>query len=155
MVRLHQSARPLGPIVPDQPNPRHLPLALGACLLLFAFSIIYVPAVGHGFVKDDFGWIARSHIRSPRDALNLLGAPSGFFRPLVSLSFGLNQWVCSVQPRSYGLTNVVLAIGCAGAIFLLARALSLPAAAALLANAIWMFNWHGIPLLRLAAKVRR
>jgi len=52
--------------------------------------------------------------------------------------------MCGVQPRCYGLTNVMLAIGCAWAIFLLGRALSLPAAAALLASAIWMFNWHGI-----------
>ena len=52
--------------------------------------------------------------------------------------------MCGLQPRCYGLTNVALAIGCAWAIFLLARALSLPAEAALLASALWMFNWHGI-----------
>jgi hypothetical protein len=128
----------------SSPGGRYLPLALGACLLLSAFSIVYLPAAGHGFVKDDFGWIARSRIDSPREALNLLRAPSGFFRPVVSLSFGMNRWLCGLQPRCYGLTNVLLAIGCAGAIFLLARALSLPAGAALLASALWMFNWHGI-----------
>ena len=131
-------------MAPLSPGGRPIPLALGACLLLVAFSLIYAPAAGHGFVKDDFGWIARSRIRSPHEALNLLGAPSGFFRPLVSLSFGVNRWACGVQPRCYGLTNVVLAIGCACALFLLARALSLPAEAALLASAIWIFNWHGI-----------
>ena len=126
------------------PGDRHISLALGACLLLAAFALVYAPAAGHGFVKDDFGWVARSQIRSPHDALNLLGAPSGFFRPLVSLSFGMNRWVCGVEPRCYGLTNLMLAIGCAWAIFLLARALTLPAEAALLASALWMFNWHGI-----------
>lgn len=63
---------------------------------------------------------------------------------MVSLSFGMNRWVCGVRSRCYGLTNVVLAVGGAWAIFLLARALSLPAGGALLASAVWMFNWHGI-----------
>jgi hypothetical protein len=132
-------------VASPSPGPRHLPLALCACLLLAAFSIVYLPAVGHGFVKDDFGWVARSRVQSARGALNLVRAPGGgFYRPLVSLSFGMNRWVCGLQPRCYGLTNVALAIGCAWAIFLLAKSLSLPAEAALFASALWMFNWHGI-----------
>ena len=116
-----------------------------ACILLVAVGLVYFPAVGHGFVKDDFGWIGRSRIGSVSDFVRLMDtAPTGFFRPIISLSFGINRWVCGFVPLCYGLTNVVLAIGCAGAIFLLGRALLLPDGAAILASALWIFNWHGV-----------
>ena len=41
---------------------------------------------------------------------------------------------------------MVLALGCAGGIYTLARALDLPRGGALAASAIWAFNWHGISM---------
>jgi hypothetical protein len=117
--------------------------------LLAAFGLIYLPAAGHGFIKDDFGWIAQSSVASWSDAAGLLGSPTGFFRPIVSLSFGVNRWLCGLQPLCYGLTNVALAVACGAAVFILARGLSLPAGAALLASALWIFNWHGINMATL------
>src|SRR5262249_54393984 len=64
------------------------------------------------------------------------GAPSGFFRPLVSLSFGVNRWGCGLQPRCYGLSNLVLLLACAAAIFVLVRGLGLSKGNALLASSI-------------------
>ena len=115
-----------------------------AALVVVAFSLIYVPMAGHGFVKDDFMWVGRSRIHAVDDLPRVLAAPSGFFRPLVSLSFAATWPICGLEPRCYGLTNVLLAIACAASIAHLARALSLPPAGALLAAAIWLFNWHGI-----------
>src|SRR5262249_37117327 len=69
-----------------------------------------------------------------------------FFRPMVSLSFGANRWICDLEPRCYGLTNLVLAIACAAAIYALARSLAIPRGGALLASAVWAFNWHGIEM---------
>ena len=42
-------------------------------ILVFAISIVYLPDVGHGFVKDDFGWIAKSHIASWSDVQAAFG----------------------------------------------------------------------------------
>jgi hypothetical protein len=112
-------------------------------LLLAALCIIYVPAVGHGFVKDDVVWIANSDFTHPRELL--LSAPSGFYRPAVSVSFAVDRWACGTQqPFCYGATNFLLLIACAIAVLLLGRALSLSAGAAVLAAALWAFNWNGI-----------
>jgi hypothetical protein len=116
-----------------------------AIWLVAVFALVYGPKVGHGFVKDDFAWIARSDLRSIDDTHTVLfGAPTGFFRPMVSLSFAANRPLCGLESRCYGLTNLVLAIACAVAIARLAFALALPTAAAVFAGALWMFNWHGI-----------
>lgn len=122
-------------------------LAVG--LLATAFAAIYIPDVGHGFVKDDFVWIARSRIRSLTDVVAIFGAPTGFFRPVVSLSFAANAAVCGVAPLCYGLTNLALAAGCAVAIGWLAVSLGLRRGAAVAAGAIWAFNVHGINMATL------
>jgi hypothetical protein len=38
-------------------------------LLVGTFLLVYLPAIGHGFIKDDFMWIARG-----REARSLAGA---------------------------------------------------------------------------------
>jgi len=116
-----------------------------AALLLAAFLAVYAPAVGHGFIKDDFEWLAHSRVSSPSGLRAVFTrAPSGFFRPVVSLSFAANLAACGTASRCYGLTNMFLAAGCAVAVFLLARGLSLSAGAAIVAAEIWAFNWHGV-----------
>jgi hypothetical protein len=115
-----------------------------SALLVTALASIYVPSVGHGFVKDDFVWIARSHLESAADVSRLFQAPTGFFRPLVSFSFALNRAVSGLDPLGYGLVNVALLFGCCVAIVLLAQALSFPRPAALVCAALWAFNFHGI-----------
>jgi hypothetical protein len=115
-----------------------------SALLATALASIYVPSVGHGFVKDDFVWIARSHFESAADVSRLFQAPTGFFRPVVSISFALNRSVSGLDPLGYGLVNVALLFGCCLAIVLLAQALSCSRPAALLCAALWAFNFHGI-----------
>ena len=128
-----------------------------AALVLFAdISAVYLPDIGHGFIRDDAGWVGprsfRFNVRkdgqlvfSLSDANNLLTkAHAGLFRPAVSLSFAVERRACGISPLCYGLTNFVLLIACAAAIVALAQALSLPPGPALLAGALWIFNWHGI-----------
>jgi hypothetical protein len=115
-----------------------------SAVLATALASIYVPSVGHGFVKDDFVWIARSHFDSLADVSRLFQAPTGFFRPLVSISFALNRTFSGLDPLSYGLVNVALLFGCCIAIVLLAQALSFPRPAAVFCAAVWAFNVHGI-----------
>lgn len=114
-------------------------------VLLCAFAAIYAPAVGHGFIKDDFEWIEDSRIASVGDAFRFLQrAPSGFFRPAVSLTFAADYAACGFNSKCYGLTNVALALACAGSVFLLSRALLLSNVGSVVASAVWLFNWHGI-----------
>jgi hypothetical protein len=115
-----------------------------AAILLTALVLIYVPDVGHGFVKDDYVWIARSRLESLADVAQLLQAPTGFFRPLVSASFGVNRALSPLNPLGYGLTNLGLLIGCCLSIAWLVRALSFPWPSAVFAAALWAFNFHGI-----------
>jgi hypothetical protein len=112
-------------------------------MLLIVLSLIYLPDVGHGFMKDDFAWIAYSDLSSASRLF--LDAPSGFYRPMVSLSFGVNRRACgAASAMCYGATNFALLVACAAAVFGLGRALSKSSGAAMLAAAIWAFNWHGI-----------
>jgi hypothetical protein len=55
----------------------------------------------------------------------------------------VNRSVCGLRPFCYGLTNFLLFAGCAAGVATLGRALSLPIGGAILAAAIWAFNWHG------------
>ncbi|MEQ1575711.1 MAG: hypothetical protein ABL993_15840, partial [Vicinamibacterales bacterium] len=68
----------------------------------------------------------------------------GFYRPLVSLSFAANYRVSGLNPFAYGLTNLALALLDAALLYALARRFTLPAGAALLGTAVWLFNFHGI-----------
>src|ERR1700745_2108463 len=118
--------------------------AVAAWVLFAAICAIYLPDIGHGFIRDDVGWIGYNELRSWADARDVFSARAGLFRPAVSLSFALERRACGVQPLCYGLTNFALLIACAGAVVMCARSLGLPAGAAVLAAAIWVLNWHGI-----------
>jgi hypothetical protein len=116
-----------------------------ALALPFAvFLIIYGASVGHGFVADDFGWILDSRAHSLHDVGALFFKSSGFYRPVVGLTFAADYAVFGTHPLGYGLTNVAFASICAVLLFLVARELALSEAAALLAVALWLLNPHGI-----------
>lgn len=120
-----------------------------AAVLAVAFALVYLPAAGHGLIKDDFVWIASSRVHSLSDLASFLRAPTGFFRPVVSLSFAANYAACGVTPLCYGLTNVALAAGCAAMVALLGVAMGLSRAGAVAAAALWAFNMHGIDMATL------
>ena len=116
---------------------RQFGVPIVALWLATMFCLIYGPAVGHGFIKDDFRWIRHSQIASLDDVVQIFErSAGGFFRPLVSMSFGANRVMCGLDSRCYGLTNVMFAVACAGGVFVLARRLSLPSWAALVASAV-------------------
>ncbi len=126
-----------------KPAPNHESLVAGV-LLSAALLLAYVPDLGHGFVKDDFGWIRGARIESASDAAALLTRNNGFYRPLVSATFALNYAVSGMAPLAYGVTNFALLLAGAALLFMVARRLSLPAAPSALASALWAFNFHGI-----------
>jgi len=119
-------------------------LTIITVLITALFAAIYLPALGHGFIKDDFRWIAAAEVHSPSDIARIFSTDLGFYRPLVTLSFALDRTLWNLDARGYALTNVLLLAADAVLLFLLARRLSLRREAALVAAAVWLFNFHGI-----------
>ncbi len=111
---------------------------------LLAFALAYVPDMGHGFIKDDFRWIRESSVERVPDALALLLSDNGFYRPLVSLSFALDHALFGTWPFGYALTNLLLILAAALALYGLARGLGLSAGAAAFAAAALLLNPHGV-----------
>src|SRR5258706_10612841 len=81
-----------------------------AALVLLAG--VYGCDAGHGFVKDDFVWILTSRVEHAADFRRLLGAPTGFFRPLVSVSFAIDHALFGLSPLGYGFFNLSLLLSC-------------------------------------------
>jgi hypothetical protein len=115
-----------------------------AFVLLVAFGLAYLPDVGHGFIIDDFAWIDHGRLDGERTLAQVLFDQVGFYRPVVALSFGINHAMFATWSKGYGLTNFLLALGCAAGVWALARAAALPRGPALVAAALWAFNFHGI-----------
>jgi hypothetical protein len=115
-------------------------LWLALCALL-----TYGPSVGRGFVADDFGWIYFSRIDSLTKAWHLLleGAP-GFYRPMVALSFGIDELLYGLSPAGYAITNLAMAFAVVAGIVWLGVALRLAPVAAVFGAGLWILNFHGI-----------
>jgi len=94
-----------------------MPRLLGrgaAVSVLCLIAGVYGCDAGHGFVKDDFVWIATSRVQTGGDLIRQLGAGTGFFRPIVSLSFVVDRAIFDRAPLAYGLTNLALLFACIG-----------------------------------------
>jgi hypothetical protein len=111
--------------------------------VLFAVAV-YLPDVGRGFIKDDFGWVEAGRATLDAPSVALLSPPPGFYRPLVVLSFAFDYFVYGIEPRGYGFTNFALYVACIAALWSLCRALRLQPSAATLAAIVWAVNPHGI-----------
>jgi hypothetical protein len=118
---------------------------IGAALAVAAaFLLIYLPDVGRGFISDDFRWIEESRAAWPRHLVALFSANTGFYRPIVSMTFAQDFAVWGTNAFGYGLTNVALCLLTAAALVTLARRLGLSAGAAVVAAAVWLFNFHAV-----------
>ena len=109
-----------------------------------AFALVYVPAIGRGFIKDDFVWIATSRVGSAADVAALFASNTGFYRPLVSLTFAADHALWGLNALGYGVTNLVLAVACPALLFALARAFGLPRTPSVVGAAAWAFNFHAV-----------
>jgi hypothetical protein len=130
---------------PDAARPRGVPrplVAAAAFVWAVVFLAVYLPRVGHGFVQDDFAWIASSRIAHLSDVARIFASDHGFYRPLVALTFGADRALFELHPFGYGLTNLLLALGCGAALMWLARGFALRWPAAVFAAALWLLNPH-------------
>src|SRR5262249_40571610 len=135
----------------DRQEPARVNLARGStfiAVLIAAWAIfamaVYLPDVGRGFVKDDFGWVetGRAALDAPSDVL--FPQTPGFYRPAVALTFAADYLLHDSRPRGYGFTNLALYVLCIGAIAAMGRAIGLSAAASTLAAFVWSVNPHGL-----------
>lgn len=79
--------------------------------LIVALQImIFAPHVGKGFIKDDFTWLENVVPDGKVDYLRPFTQTTGFFRPLVGISFGVQYQVYGMNPRPFGLFNLILHI---------------------------------------------
>ena len=118
-----------------------LPVAgwLFACL-----TLAYLPDIGHGFIADDFAWVAHGHVAGVSDLTGrLLMSVGGFFRPVLLLSFAANRMLSGVSPFGFALGNLLLACAVAAAIVALVRARGFSVMEGLFAAGVWAFNLHG------------
>jgi hypothetical protein len=111
---------------------------------LLVFLVVYGTAAGHGFISDDFGWIVDSRVDSLGAALELFAKHHGFYRPFVSLSFALNYALFGLHPLGYGWTNLLLAVLCAGLVYVLLRSVGIGRGVAWMGAMVWLLNFHGI-----------
>ncbi len=113
-------------------------------LLLATLLAIYLPGLGHGFIKDDFVWIASNQMTRPTDLIAPFTHAPDFYRPLVALSFAADWWLFGAEPLAYGLTNLAFLLAAAAALGSLAVALGMTRGSALVAAALWSLSFHGI-----------
>jgi membrane protein implicated in regulation of membrane protease activity len=117
-------------------------LAIG--LLGIAAGAAYLPDVGRGFIKDDFGWIVAGRVERLGDLGPIFRRPVGFYRPLVTLTFAADRALFGLQPFPYGCTNLALLLLAAGLLVRLGTRLGLSRGLATLVGALWTFNFHGV-----------
>jgi hypothetical protein len=106
--------------------------------------VTYLPDLGHGFLKDDFSWIAGARLEHGQTHFEIFRRHNGFYRPLVSLSFAVNEAIFDLRPFGYGLTNLALVLIDMLGVVALGMALRMPPALAALAAGLWALNPHGI-----------
>jgi hypothetical protein len=119
-------------------------VAAASAVPFIVFLAVYLPAAGHGFISDDFGWLMHNRIGTLSDLWRIVRSDNGFYRPVVALSFAANQLAFGLNARAYGMTNVMLAALCGASVYVLCRALQLPRGAATFASALWLLNLHGV-----------
>jgi hypothetical protein len=77
-------------------------------MLIIAQFIIFGTHVGTGFVTDDFNWLESVVHSGKVEYLRSFTATTGFFRPLVGLSFAIQYRLHGMNPKAYGLFNMLI-----------------------------------------------
>ena len=109
--------------------------------VLIAFIAVYSIDIGHGFIKDDFSWILH---RPTTLTAAFTDTPMGFFRPLVALSFELNERLFGLAPAPYAWTNLLCAAAIAVLVAATTASLGFGRLGGAFAAGLWAFNFHGI-----------
>lgn len=77
-------------------------------LLLISQVIIFLPHVGKGFITDDFNWLDSVLRDGKPDILRTFKETTGFFRPLVGITFAIQYQLHGLNPLAFGLFNLFI-----------------------------------------------
>ena len=117
-------------------------LVLLAMLLVFQV-IIYAPQVGTGFVTDDFVWLDNTVVNGQVDFLKPFTETTGFFRPMVNLTIGIQYYVHGLNPLPYGWLNLLLHLANILLVYLVLDSVEISRPYALWAAALFAVNAKG------------
>ena len=120
------------------------PVRLAVTLVVFALALIYLPDIGHGFLRDDFMWVRAARVETSSDLRRIFTENVGFYRPLVTTTFAVNRAMFGLRPLPYALTNFALLLVCMWLIVRVAGSVGLGPPFALTAAALWSLNFHGV-----------
>ena len=102
---LRDRARGLASRMHERGTALHGPLVPAALVVLAVLA--FLPALGIGFFRDDFGWV-KGALEGTRDASWVLEPAKTDFRPIPKLSVLANLVVSGIDPRGYALFNVLV-----------------------------------------------
>ena len=92
-------------------NKKNKKKTLVLLFLLFILElIIFSPHVGKGFITDDFIWLNSVVPDGNVDYIRPFTKTTGFFRPMVGLSFAIQFQIHGMDPMPYGFFNLFLHI---------------------------------------------
>lgn len=112
-------------------------------LVLVLQLFIYAPHVGKGFVTDDFVWLGNVIFHGNVDYLKPFTITTGFYRPLVSLTFGLQYQFHGLDPGPYGWFNLLLHLVNILLVYRLLFSIEISRVYALPAAILFAFNTKG------------
>ena len=109
-------------------------------IILVVQLVLLLPHAGSGFIKDDFKWIDNAVTDGRVDYLKPFTSNTGFYRPLVSLSFGLQYFYFQMNPLPYGLLNLLIHLLNIFLVYLMLRSFESLRSYALLVTVLFSLN---------------
>jgi tetratricopeptide (TPR) repeat protein len=104
---------------------RSRPAWAGPLAVFVAVVLVYLPALGNGFVWNDVDYVTKPALRSLSGLWRIwfeVGSTEQYY-PLLHSFFWLQQWVFHDAPFGYHLVNVLLHASCAALLVLVVRRL--------------------------------
>ena len=128
--------------MPPTSDGRRLPLTIGAALMVVATVALYWPALGAGFLGDDFMILHRLRaLEHPTDVIRFFrGEFFEYYRPLGFVSHAIDWAIAGQNPREFHLTNLLIHLVNTILVLLIGRELSPRPLAGLLAAALFALH---------------
>jgi hypothetical protein len=121
---------------------RRLPLAIAAALIVVATIALYWPAIGVGFLGDDFMILHRLRgIERATDTFRFFrGEFFEYYRPLAFVTHAVDWSIAGQNARQFHITNLLIHVVSTILVLLIGRTLSPRPLAGLLAAALFAFH---------------
>lgn len=109
-------------------------------LLIAVEIIIFMPNLGHGFITDDFHWLSSLVEDGKVNYIKPFKETTGFFRPLVAISFGIQYRLFGLDAGAFGMFNLLIHVLNTIIIYLLLAGYAKTRPYALLATLLFALN---------------